>query len=84
MVSSKCWTVDIFRISRKSECLLFARQKVYGRVLRAAIQFDHVTFFFFNILWCTDELTLLRVLMMTLMMKQIVVSKKLPFMEQLP
>ena len=36
-------------------------QKVYGRVLRAAVQFDHVTLFFFNILWCTVELTLLRV-----------------------
>ena len=53
--------VKIDRIIRKSECLLFARQKVYGRVLRAAVQFDHVTLFFFNILWCTDELTLLRV-----------------------
>ncbi len=28
--------------------------------LRAALQFDHVTLFFFYILWCTDELTLLR------------------------
>ena len=27
------------------------------RVLRAAVQFDHVTLFFFNILWCTYELT---------------------------
>ncbi len=25
------------------KCLLFARQKVYDRVLRAAVQFDHVT-----------------------------------------
>ena len=55
-------TVDIFS-PHSTHHLLFARQKVYGRVLHAAVQFDHVTLFFFYILWCTDELTLLRVYM---------------------
>ncbi len=30
-------------------CFRLCQQKVYGRVLRAAVQFDHVTLFFFNI-----------------------------------
>ncbi len=34
------------------------QHKMYGRVLRAAVQFDHVSLIFFNILWCTDAWTL--------------------------
>ena len=32
--------------------------KVYGRVLHAAVQFDHVTLLFFHILWCMYAWTL--------------------------
>ncbi len=31
------------------DCFILCQQKLYGRVLRAAVQFDHVTLFFFNI-----------------------------------
>ncbi len=58
--------IIIYRISRKSWCFTLCQQKVYGRVLRAAVQFDHVTLFFFNILSCMYELTSSNVFIQTL------------------
>ena len=50
--------VKLYGSAHGADRFTLCQHQVYGRVLRATVQFDHVTLLFYNILWCKYALTL--------------------------